>query len=248
MRLLPLLLSLALPVSASAETITVFAAASLKTALDRVAREYELKTGDRVAVSYAGSGALARQILQGAPADIFISANTDWMDAVAASGWIATGSRHDLLGNTLVLVAHPPLPATKITPATDLVALANGGRIATGLVEAVPVGQYAKIALQSLDLWEKTAPYLAQTDNARTALALVAAGEAPLGVVYATDARAEPRVHVIATFPEGAHPPITYPAALAQGAPHAAGFFDALSSPGAAAIFAAEGFAVKGAP
>ena len=248
MRLVPLLLALALPVSASAETITVFAAASLKTALDRIAAEYQDRTGERVAISYAGSGALARQILQGAPADIFISANADWMDAVEDSGWIAQGTRHDLLGNRLVLVAHGPLPEIDLTPATDLVALAQDGWIATGLVTAVPAGQYAKDALQSLDLWEKTSPHLAQSDNVRAALTLVATGEAPLGIVYATDARAEPRVHVIATFPEASHPPITYPVALGQGADHAAPFFAALSAPEAAAIFAAEGFTLRGTP
>lgn len=248
MRFVPLLLALALPVSASAETITVFAAASLKTALDRVAAEYQDRTGARVAISYAGSGALARQILQGAPADIFISANADWMDAVEDSGWIAQGTRHDLLGNRLVLVAHDPLPGIDLTPATDLVALAQGGWIATGLVTAVPAGQYAKDAMQSLDLWEKTSPHLAQSDNVRAAMALVATREAPLGIVYATDARAEPRVHVIATFPETSHPPITYPVALGQGADHAAPFFAALSAPEAAAIFAAEGFTLRGAP
>ena len=250
MRAALLLLALALPHPALAETVTVFAAASLKTALDRVAGGFEAATGHEVVISYAGSGKLALQIRQGAPAQVFLSASPDWMDAIAAEGLLEPGTRRDLLGNSLVLIAHDP-QATPIAlePGVDLVTPLAGGYLATALTEAVPVGQYAKNALQTLGIWDKTAPHLAQSDNARTALALVATGEAPYGIVYATDARAEPRVSVVGTFPEGSHPEITYPEALIAPASDAArAFHDWLAGPEAAAEFRAEGFTVRLAP
>ncbi len=231
---------------AQAAEIRVFAAASLRSALDRVAADHEAATGDDVTISYAGSGTLARQILLGAPADIFVSANTGWMDEVAKAGLIAGDRRRDILGNRLVLIAHEAMEETAIGPDLDLSGMLGDGRLAMALVDSVPAGQYGKAALEYLGLWDSVAPAVAQADNVRAALALVATGEAPLGIVYATDARAEPQVRVIGTFPEESHPPITYPAALLDSAADEAdlAFFDALSAPSAAAIFAAEGFTV----
>ena len=241
--LLAALLTLASP--AAAEEVVVFAAASLKETLDAVASAWQNRTGDRVTVSYAGSNALAGQILQGAPADIFISASADWMDEVDRAGLVAL--RRDLLGNRLVLVAHGrDAPPVAIGPGLDLATLLGGGKLAMAMVEAVPAGQYGKAALQSLGLWNSVAPSVAQSENVRAALAFVASGEAPFGIVYATDALAEDDVTIVATFPTGTHPPIVYPAALLTGAADAAdrAFFDALSGPEADAIFAAAGFAV----
>lgn len=243
-----LILAFALaPGAARAADVLVFAAASLKTALDDVAAAFEAQTGSEVAVAYAGSSALARQILAGAPADIFISANTLWMDEVEAAGLLAKGSRRDLLGNRLVLVGPADLSA--VSPADlsaeALAARLGDGRLAMALVDAVPAGMYGKSALASLGLWEALAPRIAQADNVRAALALVARGEAPLGIVYATDAAAEPRVSVLATFPEESHPPIVYPVArLADAGEPAAAFLDYLAGPDARARFEREGFAV----
>ena len=235
---------LALPLRAAAD-VTVFAAASLTTALDRVAAAWTDQTGQRVTLSYAGSSALARQIQQGAPADIFISASTDWMDALAASGDLRADTRRDILGNTLVLIAHGKDARPVTLDATlDLPALLGEGRLAMALVDAVPAGIYGKAALTHLGLWDTTAPQVAQADNVRAALAFVARGEAPLGITYATDAAAEDNVTVIATFPADSHPPITYPAALtAQGdSPQALDFLTFLSSDTARAIWQAAGF------
>lgn len=238
--LLAACLCLAGPPALAAE-ITVFAAASLKTAMDRLAPAWEAATGDRVTVALAGSSALARQIQRGAPADVFVSANVDWMDLLEAEGLIAAESRRDLLGNRLALVARAP--ARPLDPA-DLPQALGQGRLAMALVEAVPAGIYGRAALEALGLWEELAPRVAQADNVRAALALVATGAAPFGIVYATDAAAEPRVSAVATFPEGSHPPIVYPAALVAGAdPAAAAFLDWLAGPEAGAVFADLGFA-----
>ena len=207
----------------AAEEVVVFAAASLKTALDRVAADWEAETGHTVTISYAGTGQLAQQILQGAPADIFLSAAETWMDEVEKAGLVLDGLRRDLLGNRLVLVAHGKGAApVVIGPGFDLAARLGDGKLAMALVEAVPAGQYGKAALTSLGLWEAIAPSVAQSDNVRAALALVAAGEAPYGIVYATDAAAEDNVSIAGTFPAGSHPPIRYPAALLTGAADAA--------------------------
>lgn len=227
--------------------ITVFAAASLKTALDEIARDWETQTGHTARISFAGSSALARQIQQGAPADIIISANQAWMDVLEEDGRIVPATRVDLLGNTLVLVsADPNLPSTEISKDLDLPAMLKDGPLAMALVDAVPAGIYGKAALESLGLWETVAPHVAQTDNVRAALALVAVGEAPVGVVYATDDAAEPRVHVIGTFPPGTHPPIVYPAAaIAQSTnPLRLTFLRFLCSDTATATFRRLGFAV----
>ncbi|HRV62855.1 MAG TPA: molybdate ABC transporter substrate-binding protein [Albidovulum sp.] len=242
---LPLLALLAGP--AAADEVVVFAAASMKTALDRVASAFEAATGHSVTISYAGSNALARQIIEGAPADIFISANTRWMDEVEKAGLIADGSRRDILGNTLVLVATGADAApVAIAPGFDLKALVGDGKLAMALVDAVPAGQYGKAALENLGAWDAVAGSVAQADNVRAALALVVLGEAPFGIVYATDAAAEPGVSVAGTFPAGSYPSITYPAALLTGAgdPADRAFLDALSAPEADAIFADQGFAI----
>lgn len=237
------------PDAARADNVLVFAAASLKTAMDEIAPAFEAATGDRLVVSLAGSSALARQIQAGAPADLFISASPDWMDTVEADGLIQAGTRVDLLGNAIVLIAHgrdaSPL---EISPALDLAALLGDGRLAMALVDAVPAGIYGKAALESLGLWQATAPKVAQADNVRAALALVAAGEAPYGIVYATDAAAEDNVTVVATFPADSHPPIVYPAAVMvqSGTPAAVAALAYLRGREARAAFEKQGFVVLG--
>jgi len=236
-----LLILIAMPTWAG--EVTVFAAASMKTALDRISQEFEAETGHRVTRSHAGSSALARQIQLGAPADVFISANPGWMDALEDGGLIDAESRFDLAGNRLVLVGREAAEPVELTPEIDLAGRLGTGRLAMALVEAVPVGIYGKAALETLGLWDQVAGQVAQSDNARTALALVAVGAAPLGVVYATDAAADPRVSVIAIFPANSHPPITYPvAATATARPEASAFLSWLKSPEAQKILSEEGF------
>jgi molybdate transport system substrate-binding protein len=237
----------ALPLRAAAEDVLVFAAASLGGALDRVAQDWQAEAGHRVIVSYAGSSALARQIQAGAPADIFISASADWMDALAASGDLRADTRRDILGNRLVLVAHGrDVPGVDIGPGLDLPGLLQGGRLAMAMVDAVPAGVYGKQALTSLGLWAQVESSVAQAENVRAALVLVAQGEAPLGIVYATDAATGDNVTVIGTFPDGSHDPITYPAAITavSQSPAAHAFLDHLSSPAARAIWQAAGYSV----
>lgn len=228
---------------AQAEQINVFAAASLKTALDQIAAGWQAKTGDEVLVSYGGSSALARQVIEGAPSDIFISASIQWMDEVEKAGLLQDGSRRDLLGNTLILITHGEAKPITALPA-DPVAMLDGGRLAMALVDSVPAGQYGKQALESLGVWAALQPHVAQSDNVRAALALVATGAAPYGITYASDAVAEPGVTAIYTFAEDSHDPITYPAALTSDNAQAAAFLDGLSAPEAGAIFTANGFAV----
>ncbi|MDO5620390.1 MAG: molybdate ABC transporter substrate-binding protein [Paracoccus sp. (in: a-proteobacteria)] len=246
-RLATLALCAAFATPVAAEDVVVFAAASMKTALDPIAEQFQQATGNTVTISYAGSNALARQILEGAPADIFISASEQWMDEVQKAGEVADGSRVDLLGNTLVLVAHDPQAVpVDLTPDTDLTALLQGGKLAMALVDSVPAGQYGKEALTHLGLWDSLSPEVAQADNVRAALALVGTGEAPYGIVYATDAAADPNVQIVGTFPADSHAPITYPAALLVNAGDAAdtAFFEALRSPEASAVFREQGFAI----
>ncbi|MCL4189265.1 MAG: molybdate ABC transporter substrate-binding protein [Rhodobacteraceae bacterium] len=240
-------LSLAAAATAAAGEVVVFAAASMKTALDQVASAWTAETGHGIAISYAGSGQLARQIIQGAPADIFISAAADWMDEIGTAGLVVAGTRADLFGNTLVLIAHGTGAApVAIGPGFDLPGLLGEGKLAMALVDAVPAGQYGKAALTALGIWEAVAPAVAQVDNVRAALALVSAGEAPFGIVYATDAVADGNVTVVGTFPADSHPPIVYPAALLTGAadPADRAFLQALTSEAARAAFAGQGFAV----
>lgn len=248
--LLPLLLAtaLALPIARpSGADPTVFAAASLKDGLDAVITAWAAETGNTATVSYGGSGTLARQIEQGAPVDLFVSANVQWMDHLEQNGLIDAATRIDLLGNRIVLVAPADQPRDMaVEPGFDLAAALGDGRLALASVDAVPAGIYAKAALQSLDAWEDVAGRLAQAENVRAALAYVARGEAPLGIVYATDAIVEPRVTVVGVFPEASHPPIVYPAALTAdaGDPMAASLLEFLHSPRAAMIFGQFGFAV----
>lgn len=238
------------PRFAGAAEITVFAAASLRTALDEIADGWAEATGNTATVSYAGSPALARQIELGAPADLFISASPDWMDALAEGGHIREGTRRDLLGNALVLVAHgrDAAPVT-IAHGMDLAGMLGEGRLAMALVDGVPAGVYGKAALTALGVWKAVAPKVAQADNVRAALALVATGEAPMGIVYRTDAAAEDEVTVVGTFPADSHPRIVYPAAVTaeSDAPEAAAdFLGFLSGGDARAIFQRQGFVVLG--
>ena len=232
------------PGRAQAPDVTVFAAASLKNALDAIADAFRKETGKRVAISYAASSALARQIEQGAPADVFISADLDWMDYLQGRDLIKPESRRNLVGNRIALVAPASRgDAIDLKPGALAAALGDG-RLAMATVAAVPAGKYGKAALEHLGLWNEVARRLAETENVRAALTFVARGEAPLGIVYDSDARAEPGVKVVARFPETSHPPIVYPAALirASARPEAARFLQALRMPASAAILAREGF------
>jgi len=237
----------AVPAVAQADEIIVFAAASMTNAMAEIETSFEAATGHDLIVSLAGSSALARQIQQGAPADIFISANLDWMDALEADGLVEDGTRLDLLNNSIVLIAAGTDAApVEIGPDLDLAGLLGQGRLAMALVDAVPAGIYGKAALESLGLWDGVQAHVAQADNVRAALAFVATGEAPYGIVYATDAAAEDNVTVIGTFPADTHLPIVYPAAdLAnRDFPAEAEFLDYLRSAEARAAFERQGFVV----
>ena len=228
--------------------LTVFAAASLKEALDDAAAAYRKQTGVPVRVSYAASSALARQIEQGAPADVFFSADLEWMDYLQQRNRLDVATRRSLLGNRLVLIA-PRASKAQVDlkrPATLLAALGDG-RLAVGQTRTVPAGKYAKASLESLSLWNGVRPRLAESESVRAALMLVARGETPLGIVYASDAKAEPGVRVVATFPEDSHPPIVYPVAALRGAraAQAARFLQWLASPAADALFTKRGSTVK---
>lgn len=230
-----------------AENVTVFAAASLKEALDEISAAFEAESATDVTISYAGSSTLARQIAYGAPADVFISANTAWMDRLEADRKIIPESRTNLAGNTLVLIGNASNPAPiALTEGYDLAKDLGSGRLAMALVDAVPAGIYGKAALEDLGIWPYVAAQVAETDNVRAALALVALGAAPLGIVYATDASAEPRVVVKTAFPADSHPPILYPAAVTSGATHpqAQAFLDYLQSALADDVFKRHGFVV----
>ncbi|MDN5782276.1 MAG: molybdate ABC transporter substrate-binding protein [Luteimonas sp.] len=244
------LLACLLPARAADAPLTVFAAASLKESMDEAALAFQRETGQAVRVSYAGSSALARQIEQGAPADVFVSADLDWMDELQSKGLIDTATRSELLGNTLVLVAPRDSAArlSSLARGTDLQPLlGERGRIALALVDSVPAGKYAKAAFTSLGMWATLQPRVAEAENVRAALLLVARGETPLGVVYGSDAKAEPRVRVLATFPEDSHPPIVYPVAKVKASrhPQAAAFIQWLHAPAAAGIFRMHGFSVR---
>ena len=237
----------AIPAVAQADEIIVFAAASMTNAMAEIETGFEAATGHDLIVSLAGSSALARQIQQGAPADIFISANPDWMDTLEADGLVEKGTRIDLLNNSLVLVAaRTDAEPVVIGPELDLAGLLGQGRLAMALVDAVPAGIYGKAALESLGVWDDVAARVAQADNVRAALAFVATGEAPYGIVYATDAVAEDNVTVIGTFPADTHPPIVYPAAdLAnRDFPAEAEFLAYLRGAEARAAFERQGFVV----
>ncbi|MBX9758139.1 MAG: molybdate ABC transporter substrate-binding protein [Beijerinckiaceae bacterium] len=224
----------------------VFAAASLKNALDEVSAGFAKDAGKPAPrLSYAGSPALARQIEQGAPADVFISADTDWMDYLEGKRLIRNGARVDLLGNSIVLVAPAAarVDLAELTVASLARAL-GGGRLALADVKTVPAGRYAKASLEKLGLWDAVKDKLAQSENVRAALVFVARGEAPLGIVYSTDAAAEPRVRVVAALPRDSHPPIIYPAAVTSASTHpdAGSFLAYLAGPQASAAFVRHGF------
>jgi molybdate transport system substrate-binding protein len=250
-RFAPLALLLAAPFALQParadEPIVVFAAASLKTALDAAATAFHADGGAEVKVSYGGSLALARQIVAGAPADLFASADEPSMDEAAKGGAIKADSRFDMLANRLVVVAPKASAIDNLAFTPEAFTQAIGsGHLATGEVNTVPVGKYAKAALQKLELWSVVEPHLAMTDNVRAALAFVARGEAPLGVVYATDAASDPTVKTVATFPETSHPPILYPFALTASSHNdaAAKFLNYLKSPVGRATFERQGFKV----
>jgi molybdate transport system substrate-binding protein len=234
--------------TAQAADVTVFAAASLKNALDGAAAAYKAKTGKELAISYAGSSQLAKQIESGAPADIFFSADLDWMDYLAKKDLIDPASRVTRLGNTLVLVA-PKDATVDLSIGKDFplaAALGADGKLAMASIDSVPAGKYGKAALTSLGVWDAVAPHVAQADNVRGALAFVAKGEAPFGIVYGTDAHAEPGVKVVGTFPQDSHPAIVYPVAriAASTNAEAKAFLDWLSSPEARPSFEAQGFTI----
>jgi len=236
---------ISLPAFAQDKGLTVFAAASMKNALDEVDAAYTAKSGVKVIASYAASSVLAKQIDQGAPADIFLSADTDWMGYATKQKTINAETRTNLLGNSIVLIASKDSSIDKVSiaPGLDLAKLAGTGRIATGDVTSVPVGKYAKAALEKLGAWEAAAPKFAMAESVRAALTLVARGEAVLGIVYATDAKVEPGVKIVGTFPADSHPPIIYPvAATTSAGAGAAGYLDFLRTSAAKAVFEKYGF------
>lgn len=228
--------------------LLVFAAASMKNALDEAAADWAKATGKPAPkISYAASSALAKQIEQGAPADLFISADLDWMDYVANKGLIDADTRVNLLGNRIVLIT-PRDSSVSIQPRQgfDLANALGGGKLAMGNVDAVPAGKYGKAALEKLGAWDGVKGSVAQAENVRAALLLVARGEAPLGIVYSTDAAAEPNVKIVGTFPEDSHKPIVYPVAVTKEprSPDARAFLDYLKSSRARPAFEKQGFTV----
>jgi len=224
--------------------LLVFAAASLSDALEEVERAFTARTGVRVNASYAASSVLAKQIEAGAPADVFFCADLAWVDYLEARGLLKSGSRREVLGNALVLIAPADSPLhLGIAPGFDLTAALGAGRLAMADPDSVPAGKYARAALTKLGVWQRVSDRLVRGENVRAALAYVARGEAPLGIVYGSDAQAEKRVRVIGVFPEDSHPSITYALALTVRArPPAARLADFLASESARQIFARYGF------
>src|SRR5258705_2088698 len=251
-RLAGLFLSLAIlcgsalsPALAQDKTLTVLAAASMMNALDDIDAAFTAKAGFKVNASYAASSALAKQIEQGAPADIFVSADTDWMDYAIAKKTINEPTRVNLLGNSIVLIApkDSKIENVDIGAGFDLAKLAGDGKIATGDVKAVPVGKYAKAALEKHGAWQAAEPKFAMAESVRAALTLVARGEAALGIVYSTDAKVEPGVKIVGTFPPDSHPPIIYPvAATTTAKAEAADYLAFLRSTAAKTILEKYGF------
>ncbi|NRB36081.1 MAG: molybdate ABC transporter substrate-binding protein [Rhodobacteraceae bacterium] len=245
-----LITSLALCLSVSgtarAEAPVIFAAASLRGALDEIADAHEAATGQRPVISYAGSSTLARQISLGAPADLFISANEDWMNWLDDRALLEPGTRRPLIRNSLVVIGAAEAAPMQLS---EMPARLGDGRLAMALVEAVPAGTYGRAALEHLGLWDAVAPQVAQADNVRAALALVSTGAAPLGIVYASDAQADPRVAVLADIPPEAHAPILYPVALVAGQdrPDTRALLARLTSANAQDIFLRHGFEPLGA-
>src|SRR5262245_21389440 len=245
---LALALSILPGVAQAQNEVVIFAAASLKNALDEIATTWSKDTGKPMPkISYAASSALAKQIEQGAPADMFISADLDWMDYVAGKNLIKADTRFNLLGNKIVLIAPKDSKVTTVAlKGADLGKALAGGRLSMANVDSVPVGKYGKSALEKLGAWNDAKDHLAQAENVRAALLLVARGETPLGIVYSTDAAAEPNVKIVATFPEDSHAPIIYPAALTKDSKNtdAKAFLDFLRSAKARTAFEKQGFTV----
>lgn len=235
------------PAAHAGDRVVVFAAASLKDGLDAVNKACEADVGEAVTISYAASSALARQIESGAPADVFISADLDWMKYLSDKKLTKPDTEVKLLGNEIVLVAPRDSKAeTKIEKGFDLAGLLGDGRLAVGDFKAVPAGKYGKAALQLLGVWPSVEGKVAQAENVRAALKLVSTGEAALGIVYATDAHAEPGVKVVGTFPEDSHPPIIYPVAQTADSKDkdTPAFLKCLQSAKAGELFKAQGFTV----
>lgn len=227
--------------------LLVFAAASLREALDEQVSRFQSDTGAKVVVSYAGSNALAKQIEAGAPADVFLSADVDWVDYLDKRKAIRPSGRIDLLRNRLVLIAPvESRTALRIAPGFDLAGALGAGRLAMANHDSVPAGRYGSEALRALRVWSAVEPHIARTENVRAALLLVARGEAPFGIVYATDALAEPKVRIVDTFPENTHAAIVYPVAIVatSRSPYAQRFVDSLASPVARTIWMRHGFAM----
>jgi molybdate transport system substrate-binding protein len=233
--------------SAQSKELVVFAAASLKTALDTINQRFEHDTGRKVTASYAASSALAKQISAGAPADIFISADLDWMDYLASHNLIQARTRFNLLTNKLVLIAPADSKLSiEIAPNFPLAKALGDGRLAMADPSAVPAGKYGKASLEALGVWGSVAAKVAPAENVRAALLYVARRETPLGIVYQTDAAAEPGVKIVGTFPDNTHPPIIYPVAITANAsdPDAASYLAYLKSPPAKSAFQDQGFSV----
>jgi molybdate transport system substrate-binding protein len=233
--------------AAAQEKVTVFAAASLKNALDAANAEWQKETGNETTASYAASSALAKQIEAAAPADLFISADLAWMDYVAEKKLIKDDTRANLLGNRIVLIAPADKASTlEIKEGFDLAGLVGDGKLAMGAVDSVPAGKYGKAALEKLGVWSAVEGKVAGTESVRAALALVSRGEAPYGIVYQTDAAADPGVAVVGTFPEDSHPPIIYPVAILNESKSAAAaaYLDFLKSDKAASFFTEQGFTI----
>jgi molybdate transport system substrate-binding protein len=224
--------------------LLVFAAASLTNVLGELADDWQKTSGVPVKLSFAASSALARQIEAGGDADVFVSADQEWMGYLEERGLLLRGTRRDLAGNRLVLIAPADSRvALEIAPGADLSPALAGGRLAVADPDTVPAGRYARAALINLGLWESVSRRLARAENVRAALTYVARGESPLGIVYSTDAQIEPKVRVVTTFPDNSHPPISYPAAVtAKAGPRAAAFLEFLSSAPAAVVWKKHGF------
>ncbi|EMF4614368.1 molybdate ABC transporter substrate-binding protein [Yersinia enterocolitica] len=235
--------------SVMAADITVFAAASLTNALQDIAVQYKKEKQVDVVASYASSSTLARQIEQGAPADLFISADQQWMDYAIDKQQMVANTRYTLLGNELVLIAPKDSKITKVAidKKTDWKKLLEGGRLAVGDPDHVPAGIYAKESLENLGAWATLAPEMARANNVRSAMALVERAEAPLGIVYGSDAIASDKVKVVGVFPEASHKPVEYPMAIVKGHenPTVTAFYDYLKSPAAAVIFEKYGFTTR---
>jgi molybdate transport system substrate-binding protein len=235
------------PVSAQGKDVVVFAAASLQNALDEVARQWQRETGKKAVISYAASNTLIKRIEHGAPADIFFSADFDWMDFGQQKDLIRPDTRFNLLGNRLVLIAPKDSSVSvNIQPGFDLAALLKGGRLAMGTVDAVPAGKYGKAALEKLGVWDSVKDKIAQAESVRAALLFVSHGKAVLGIVYQTDAAADLGVKIVGLFPENTHPPIIYPVALTKRSTNAdaQAFLNYLRSAAHRRTFERQGFTV----